>query len=168
MRKIVQVIDSVSEWTGKIVRWACVALVLVLIYEVTMRYVFGAPTIWAYETSMMLGATIAALGWAYTHRHHGHVRIDIFYGRLSTRWKAITDAFGALLFFFPLLFALTYAAVNKVKFSWLIKETLIESVWYPPATPIRIIVLIGFFLFALQGIAQFLRDFYLIIRNKPL
>ncbi len=168
MRIIVKVIDSISEWTGKIARWVCVALVLVLVYEVTARYVFNAPTIWAYETATMFGGTIAALGWAYTHRHHGHVRIDVFYTRLSARGKAITDIIGALLFFFPLLFLLTYTATKQVEFSWFIHETLMESYWYPPALPIRIVVLLGIFLFTIQGAAQFTRDLYQVIRNKPL
>jgi TRAP-type mannitol/chloroaromatic compound transport system permease small subunit len=39
--------------------------------------------------------------------------------------------------------------------------------WYPPAGPLRTIVLLGLALFALQGFAQFIRDLYLLIRGKP-
>jgi len=168
MRTIARVIDSISEWTGKAIRWACVALVIVLCYEVTARYVFDAPTIWAHETSCMLGGTIIALGWAYTHKHHGHVRVDVFYMHLSPRGKAISDVVGALLFLFPLLIVYIHVAVDEVWFSWSTGERLIESYWYPPATPIRAMLVLGFSLFALQGVAQFIRDLYLLIRNKPL
>ncbi|MFC1903880.1 TRAP transporter small permease subunit [Chloroflexota bacterium] len=168
MKKTIEVIDSIINWVGRTARWACVALILVLLYEVTARYAFNAPTNWAYETSMMLGCTIAALGWAYTHLHNGHVRIDVFYDRLSPRRKAISDVIGALLFFFPLLFILVYAATEMVQFSWSINEKWIESNWYPPALPIRILVLLGLLLFVVQGAAQFVRDLYQMIRNKPL
>jgi TRAP-type mannitol/chloroaromatic compound transport system permease small subunit len=168
MRIIVRATDSISEWTGKIVRWACVALVLALCYEVIARYVFNAPTIWAHETSCMLGGTIVALGWAYTHRHHGHVRVDVLYTHLSPRGKAIIDVFCALFLLFPLLAILIYTAADFMWVAWLKGEVLIESYWYPPSGPIRTVMLLGLSLFALQGAAQFIRDFYLLIRNKPL
>jgi len=168
MRTIVSIIDGISEWTGKTIRWACVALIIVLCYEVTARYVFNAPTIWAHETSCMLGGTIVALGWSYTHRHHGHVRVDVFYARLSPKGKAITDIICALLLFFPLLVILAYTAASWMWDSWSMNEVLIESYWYPPAGPIRTIMFLGLSLFALQGVAQFIRDLYLLRRNKPL
>jgi len=168
VRTIIRVIDSISEGTGRVARWVCVALVIALCYEVTARYGFGAPTIWAHVTSCMLGGTIVALGWAYTHKHHGHVRVDVFYTHLSPRRKAIVDVVGGLLFFFPLLIVYVYVAVGEVWFSWSTGEVLLESYWYPPATPIRTVFALGLFLFALQGVAQFIRDLYLLIRNKPL
>ena len=79
MRATLRVIDSISEWTGKIIRWLCVVLVGVVVYGVILRYVFNSPTMWAYETSIMLGTTIYVLGWAYVHRHGGHIRVEVFY-----------------------------------------------------------------------------------------
>ena len=168
MRNIVRVIDSISEYSGMVVRWACLALVLVLCFEVSARYVFNAPTMWSFETASMLGGTIAVLGWSYTHKHGGHVRVDVFYTRLSPRGRAIIDVVGFLLFFFPFLSILIYASGTGAWFSWSIGERLIEAYWYPPAYPIRTVMFVGASLFFLQGVAQFTRDFYLLIRNKPL
>lgn len=167
MKSIVQTIDSISEYTGKTARWACVILVMVMVYEVVARYVFNAPTIWAYETAMMLGVTIAILGWPYTHRHHGHVRVDVIYTHLPPRGKAIIDVVCYLFLFFPLLFLLIYAAGVRAVFAWSLGEVLTEGYWYPPASPIRTLVVIGLFLFALQGAAHFIRDLRLLTRNKP-
>ena len=166
MKSIVRTIDSISEYTGQIARWACVILVLVMVYEVVARYIFDAPTIWAYETAIMLGVTIAILGWPYTHRHHGHVRVDVIYTHLPPRGKAIIEVVCYLFLFFPLLFILIYAASVRALFSWSLGEVLTEGYWYPPASPIRTLVVIGLFLFALQGIAHFIRDLRLLIRNK--
>ena len=168
MRTIVRVIDSISEYTGMVVRWACLALVLVLCYEVTARYFFDAPTAWASDTSSMMGGAIAALGWAYTHRHGGHVRVDVFYSHLSPRGQAILDVTLSLLFFFPLLIALAYVSWDKMWFSWEMGEVLNRSNWYPITGPIRTAVVLGLSLFALQGVAQFIRDLYRLIRNEQL
>jgi len=168
MRNIVRVIDNISEYTGMVVRWACLALVLVLCYEVTARYVFNAPTIWANEIGVMLGGTIAAMGWSYTHKHHGHVRVDVIYSHLPPRGQALIDVALALLFLFPMLFLFIYIAADKMLFAWEMGETLVHTYWYPPAGPIRTVVVLGLSLFALQGIAQFIRDLYRLIGNKQL
>lgn len=168
MRNIVWVIDNISEYTGMVVRWACLTLVLVLCLEVSARYVFNAPTMWSFETASMLGGTIAVMGWSYTHKHGGHVRVDVFYTHLSPRGKAILDITLALLFFFPLLFSLTYVAWDRMWFAWEMGEVMVRSNWYPITGPIRTVVVLGLSLFALQGVAQFLRDLYRLTRNKQL
>ncbi|MFC1931281.1 TRAP transporter small permease subunit [Chloroflexota bacterium] len=166
MESVVRFVDSISKFSGKIVRWACVILIIVVVYEVVARYVFNAPTIWGYETGTMLGATIVAMGWAYTHWRHGHVRIDLFYSRLSTKGKAIVDVVCAIVMLFPLLIVLMYGAFEHLKFAIKMGETLSESYWYPPAAPIRAVVLLGLFMFFLQSVAQFIRDLNMAIRNK--
>jgi TRAP-type mannitol/chloroaromatic compound transport system permease small subunit len=168
MRTLVRVIDSISEYTGMIVRWACLALVLVLCYEVTARYVFDAPTSWVGDTSSMIGGTIAAMGWSYTHRHGGHVRVDVFYNHLSPRGQAILDITLSLLFFFPLILALAYISWNMMWLAWEMGEVLVRSNWFPPTGPIRTVVVLGLSLFALQGVAQFIRDLYRLMGDKKL
>lgn len=166
MRTIIRIIDSISEYTGRTFSWVCVALIFVLVYEVTARYAFMAPTIWAHQLACMLGLTIATMGLAYTHLHHGHVRVDVFYALLPTRGKAVIDVIFGLLFLFPLLAVVTIVACNKMTYSWEIGEVLTQSHWYPPAGPVRTVAFAGLSLFILQGIAQFIRDVYLLIKEK--
>ena len=167
MRKIIKVIDTISEYSGKTFRWTCVALVLVLAYEVMMRHVFDSPTTWVHLTSIMLGGTIVFMGYAYTHLHHGHIRIDVFYGKLSPRWKAITDILGDIFILFPLLGMLIQQSFFWMWRSWVTHEVRIESWWYPPAAPFRTVMLVGLCLFTLQAIAEFLREIHLLVRSKP-
>ena len=166
MKKALHIIDAISEWTGKTGRWASLGLVLALVYEVTARYVFTAPTIWAHDTTSMLVGVTAVLAWAYVHRLHGHVRVDVIYMRLSIRGKALIDVVGTIVFFFPLVGILIYTAIKKMLFSWELQEKLSMSYWYPPAYPIRTVMVIGLILFALQGIAQLWRDSHLLIKGR--
>lgn len=167
MRRVVRVIESISEWTGKLTSWLCVALVMVLCYEVMLRNVFNVPTMWAYDTSIMLGVTIIAMGLAYAHLHHRHVRVDVIYNLLSPRGRAMVDVVFALLVFFPAVIVFTYTAADRMWFSWSINEVLTAGRWYPPATPVRAVFFLGLFLLTLQGVAQFTRDLYFLVRNKP-
>ena len=165
MKKVVRFIDSVSKWTGLSARWACLALVLVLCFEVMMRYVFDAPTIWAHEMSTSLGVIIVCLGWSFVHLRRGHVRVDVFYSRLSSRGKGIIDVACFLVFFLPLLLVLIYAAGRMAWEAYIFDEVLMQSYWYPPALPIRLVVVLGLVLFLLQGVAEFLRDVYAVMKG---
>jgi len=150
----------------KILRWLCYALILVVVYDVLMRYTFSAPPIWGYDTAVMIGGSIYVLAWSYTHVYNGHVRVDAIYSHLGLRTRAIIDAISNLLLVIFLAF------VIKVAFSWMWrawvnKEIFQVTIWYPPSAPFRTIVLIGICLFAFQGIAHVIRCSYIIVRNKP-
>ena len=166
MKTILKIIDRISDRTANVACWLCLALVLLMTYDVVMRYVFTAPTMWAYESSLMLGATIYALGWSYVLRHHGHIRVDVIYTNLSLRGKSIINVVGTLLFFFPLTIALIYRSGVWAWQAWLGNEKMVETYWYPPAGPLYTVIMIGFLLLLLQGGAEFFRDSYLLIRNK--
>ena len=148
----------ISETTGKIFCWACVALVIVLCYEIISRYIFNRPNMWGQEVPRMIGATIVSMGFAYTLLHRGHVRVDFIYSRLSLRKRAIVDVICSLLLFFPLLAALVYKAWTTMLFSWVHGEKWTLTIWFPPITPLRTILLIGLIIFSFQAIAIFLQD----------
>ena len=167
MKTVVKVIDSVSEYTGRAVLWLTVVLVLVLFYETMARQLFTAPTQWAFETAEMIFCAVAVLGWAYVHRHHGHIRVDVFYTRLSPRGKAVADVVCSFVFLVPFLVYLVPTSFSSMMLSWRINEKLIESTFMPPAAPIRTVIVVGVLLFTLQCVAQFIRDLYFLLRNKP-
>lgn len=167
MRTIIRAIDFTSEWAGRAVRWLCVALVLVITQEVFMRFVLNNPSMWVLETSMMLGATVYVFGWSYVHRHRAHIRVDVFYVRLPPRGQAIVDIIGQLLLFFPLFIVFTYGALDWAKEAWVTNERMVKTYWYPPFAPLRTLIALASILLLLQGAANFFRDFYLLIRNKP-
>lgn len=167
MRRIVRVIDSTIRYIGETEKWLCFALILVVVYDVIMRYVFNNPPMWAFDTSIMLGGTIYVLAWSFTHLYRGHVRVDVIYANLSPRKKAIIDAAGTLFLLFPLIALLIRESFRWMWRAWTIKEVFMITYWYPPAAPFRSVVFIGFCLLFLQAIPQFIRDFYFSVKNKP-
>jgi len=167
MRTILRIIDSISEWTGKTGQWFAVALVAVMTFEVISRYVFGRPNLWVHELVMMIGASLYALGYGYVQRHDAHIRADLLYARLSPRGRAIIDLAGWLLIFFPLMILLIETSFVWTVRAWRIDERMPITGWYPPVAPLRAVVMLGFCVLALQGVAQLIRDLHLLIRNKP-
>jgi len=168
MRTFLKTADTISKWSGLICRWGCLALVAILCYEVTARYVFDSPTIWAHEMSMMLGVFIVTIGWSYVHSKRGHVRVDVFYARMSPKGRAIIDVCCFLVFFLPLMIVLIYASGKMAWEAYIFDEVLMASFWYPPALPIRLVVVLGLSTFLLQGLADFTRDAYLLVKGAPI
>jgi len=162
MRKILLILESISQWSGRVVCWCCLALVLVLGYDVFMRYALARPTIFAYEIAIELGVAIGAGGLAYTHLHHGHVRVDVFWSRLSPKGKAIADVIASLLFFFPVVIFMTYISAQWLQAALETGEVMARTYLYPPAWPVRTVMTLGIFVFMLQGVAKLIRDIYLL------
>ncbi len=168
MKRILGTIDSISEHVGSWGRWFCVALIAVGVFEVTMRYVFDSPTVWAYETCSMLGGATYALGWAFAHLHRSHIRVDVFFSRLSARGQAIADSILALVFFFPLIGLMTERAIFWAWRAYSRGLVMMESYWYAPQWPYRVVLAIGICLLLLQGIAKFVRDAHFAVKGTTI
>jgi TRAP-type mannitol/chloroaromatic compound transport system permease small subunit len=167
MKKFMHSIDATSEWTALTGRWFIVALVVLVTAEVTLRYVFNKPTLWGYELHVMLAASSYVLAFAYTHLHRAHVRVDMIYAHIPPRGRALIDVLGNLIIFFPFIILLSLAAWSWMFDSWATGEKMPITGWYPPAGPLRTVVLYGIVLFALQAFVHFVRDLHVLIRGKP-
>lgn len=167
MRTIVKAVDSANEWMGRQMKWIVFILVVFMLTEVTLRYGFNNPTTQLPVMSTFTGATLYSLAFGYILLHRGHVRVDIFYSRLSERTQAILDVVLTVLLFFPVVGLLTYAAGEWAIYAWATGEKSMQTYWYPALGPIRTIVFVGMALFLVQGIVQFLRDLHMAIRSRP-
>ena len=108
LHSIIHAIDAINEYTGRIVLWLAIVLTCVTGFEIISRYVFNAPTKWAFDISYMIGGSFFVLGQGFTLKNKHHVRIDLFYSRFSPRGRAWIDAVFYLVFFFPLWLSLIH------------------------------------------------------------
>ena len=72
-RSAIKVLDQISILSGKSFGWLIIPMVLCLVYEVFARYLFNAPTLWAYDMTYMLYGSHFMLGAAYTLAMQGHI-----------------------------------------------------------------------------------------------
>ena len=75
---VTRVIDRFTDYTGTIFSLLAIPLVLGVGYEVTARYLFNAPTTWAYDLTYMLYGALFMLGAAYALHKGAHIRTDFF------------------------------------------------------------------------------------------
>jgi TRAP-type mannitol/chloroaromatic compound transport system permease small subunit len=158
MRRFYNSVTSASERIAKIASWLVILLTASICYDVFMRYLFNAPTVWSYALSYMMGATLSAFGLAYVHSVGGNVRVDIIYNKFSPKMKLLLDLFFTIIFFFPLYGLLAYYFGLNTWNAFVIKRYDINSIWYPVVWPYMTAITLGFVFLFVQGIATFLRD----------
>lgn len=163
LKAVLNIIDRCNEVIAKVFAWAMVLLVLTMSYEVVSRYVFGNPTLWSYDVSYFLGSMTLMLGMAYTLRIKGHVSIDIIYNRFSPRVQALLYVIFALVLFFPLWILMVKAMVPHMLFSWANQEKSWVGTWQPIIYPFKTWITVGTIMLLLQGIAEFIRDLYVLV-----
>ena len=115
-------LDTVNKAVATLVRWMVVLMVLIQFGIVLGRYVFGVNSIAVQESVLYLHATLFMLGAGYTLLVDGHVRVDIFYAKLSPIWKRRIDIFGHLFLLLPAMVTFIYWSWPSVRNSWSIFE----------------------------------------------
>jgi TRAP-type mannitol/chloroaromatic compound transport system permease small subunit len=165
MDKFLNWIDSTNQRVGNLTKWLILILTAVMVFDVIMRYLFNAPTVWGFDISYMLGGTFFILGMGYTLLKDKHVRVDVFSSKFSARTKACIEVLLSLLLFFPAFGLLFYQLIPYVLRSWMDQEKSLESFWRPPIYPFKTALLVGVALLLLQGFSLFIRNLR-IIRNK--
>jgi len=158
--RAVNAIDRFTDRIGSSIAWLNVPLVLIVTYEVVMRYVFDAPTIWVFDVTYMLYGTIFMLGAAYALHKGAHIRTDFFYEKWSARTKGMVDSISYLVFFFPSLIMLLAASGNEAWYAYTIHETSEQTPWRPILWPYKGVVPVTCVLLMVQGISETIKSVY--------
>jgi TRAP-type mannitol/chloroaromatic compound transport system permease small subunit len=105
------------------------------------------------------------LGGAYVMAKDSHVRVDIFYSRLSPKGKAILDLITFPIFFFLFIGVLVWEGSKMAIWSWSIWEHT-QSPWSPPIYPLKTVIPVASFLLLLQGLKGYILNVQLIFRKR--
>lgn len=157
MTRFLYFIDSISTWTGKSFAWMILILTLAVSYEVAVRYLFRAPTTWAFDISYISYGALFLMSGAYALVRNGHVRADVFYRFWRPRTQAVMDLALYFLFFLPAVGALIYSGWSYAARSVRFGEVSIFSPAGIPIYPLKVLIPLTGVLLLLQGIAEIIR-----------
>jgi TRAP-type mannitol/chloroaromatic compound transport system permease small subunit len=91
LKRVIHVIDKINYITGLLLGFVILLIMVLVVYEVTSRYFFNSPTLWSMEINQYLFCAVSLMGGGYCLLRDGHVRVDIFYPRLSAKGQAVVD-----------------------------------------------------------------------------
>lgn len=167
--KLSQLISACSEWSGKFVSWLVLVLVLLVSYDVSMRYLFSSGSIALQEMEWHLFAIIFLMGAAYTLKHDDHVRLDVFYQShfMNDYRRAWINLIGGIFMLMPFCLLIIYCAWPFVSLSYTSLEGSPDPGGLPYRWLLKIMIPASFTLLSLQGFGDILKNLGHILENKP-
>jgi len=151
-------VEKFTEVTGRFISWATLTMVILVVLVVITRYFLGLGSIALQESVTYLHCLVFMMGIAFTLKHDGHVRVDIFYRGFSPRCKALVNLIGALLFLIPFCLLIFFTSWDYVLSSWVIRETSAENNGLPFIYLLKTLMLLMPVTLLLQGIAEIIRS----------
>ena len=122
MLGVANAIDQMNRAVASVFKWLALIMVLVQFCIVIGRYVFGYNSIAAQESVLYMHATLFMLGAGYTLLVDKHVRVDVFYAKVTDPAKRRINIFGHIFLLIPSITALLYWTWPSVRNSWKILE----------------------------------------------
>ncbi len=154
----IQAINNLNEWIGKTISWLTLLMVVTTFIIVLLRYVFDIGWIALQESVSYMHVVVFMLGFAYTLKHNGHVRVDIIYQRCCDRTQAWIDCIGTLLLLLPVCVFIIWSSWEYVINSWEVKESSRNSGGLPGVYLLKTGIIMMAILLILQGISLFLNN----------
>lgn len=152
-----QRLEAIAEWTGRAVAGGSLLMILLGAWNAIVRYVgrffetqLASNTL--IEAQWYLFSALFLLGASWTLKDDDHVRVDVFYGRMSERGKAWIDLLGTLFFLLPFCSFAIYVSLDFVIESWRTLEASPDPGGLP-RYPIKTLVPVAFALLIVQGLA---------------
>lgn len=161
----VRYVDALNYRVGRFAMYLFFVMGAILLASTASRLALGVPINWALEMSQFLLSAYYLLGGAYALQLDQHVRMDLFYGRLAARKRAVTDAVTILFVIFYIC-VLLGGGISSTNYA-IVYGQKNYTAWAPPLWPIKIVMTTGIFLMLLQLISTFIKD-VAIARGKPI
>ncbi len=168
LRRLATKIDTLNEWVGRGVSWVTTLLVAVVFTDVVMRYLFNTSYVFTQELEWHLFGFIFLIGAGYTLLYDGHVRVDIFFQRLSPRGRAWVNLFGCILFMAPGCFMIFITSLDFVASSFAVLEDSPDPGGIPFRFILKSCIPAGALLLGLQGISMLIHSLLVLTgHEKP-
>ena len=153
--RFVRLVEGVNYAIGRAAMYLFFVLGGVLLWSIIAK-AFGHPPLWTQEMAQFTMVAYFVLGGAYSLQLGSNVRMDLLYGRWSTRRRAAVDSITvfAMIFF---LAVILWGGIESTLYAFEIGERS-RSVWRPYLAPVKIVICVGVFLMILQSVAFLIRD----------
>lgn len=146
-------VDKLIRYLGYFTAFVVAVLVLLVVYDATMRYLFASGSIALQELEWHLFDVVILFGIAYTLQQSAHVRVDIFYASYSDKTKALIEVIAALFFILPFSMLIIYIGVEFVQMSYIQHEASSNPGGLPYRFLVKSLLPLSFVFLILQALS---------------
>lgn len=156
LKPVARTVNATNDWIGRILSVGILPIILLVVFEVVMRYALRSPTLWGTELVSYLFAGYILLGGGYTLLHRAHVNMDVVYSRFTPRTRAVLDVLTAAAVFLYCVMLIDQGGRLALE-TWELGRTS-GTDWNVPLLPVQAALPIGAFLMLIQAAIKFVRD----------
>lgn len=153
LKRLCRWIDTLNEWVGRGVAWATFLVVALVFVDVVMRYAFKTSFVFVQEMEWHLFAFIFLMGAGDTLLKEGHVRVDIFYQKMTPRGQALVNLLGVIFLLIPGCWLIIVTSGKFTYTAWNILEGSPDPGGIPYRFLVKACIPVGFALVLLQGLS---------------
>jgi TRAP-type mannitol/chloroaromatic compound transport system permease small subunit len=154
--RLARLIDALNDRFGKIAAWAVFASCFISAGNAFVRYLLDTSSNAWLEIQWYLFAACVMLGAAQVLRLNEHVRVDVFYGRLSGHGKVYVDLFGLIFFLLPVMALMLWLSV-PLFWKMVVTQEMSNNAGGLIRWPAMLMLPLGFALIVLQGLAEIIK-----------
>ena len=150
---------------SKLLVYILLSMIGLVILTIFLRYFFSIGSISIQELIMYFHASIFMLGISYTYKENSHVKIDIFYNKLSEKNKTILSLIGVILLIIPFAIFIIFISFDMVSSSWSIFEGSSEAGGLDLVFILKSLIPLSGFLILLQALSELFKNLQ-ILKNE--
>ena len=150
--------SAINRVLGEVLSWLALVCVLVCFTVVVQRYFFHTSYLWMQDLYVWVNGAMFTGVAGFALLRQDHVRVDILYRPASTRWKAIADLIGVVLFLLPFMYVVWVYGWPYVIRSWRLYEGSANIGGMPGLFILKTFILLFAVVVALQGLAMAARS----------
>ncbi|GAA5524672.1 hypothetical protein Maes01_01229 [Microbulbifer aestuariivivens] len=158
LARIARQLDRLATAAGSLLGWLTLVMVLLQSAVVLLRYGFDGGSVALQDAVLYLHGAVLMLGLAYALQADAHVRVDVFYRRMSPRSRAWVNAVGTLVFLLPLCAFIILGSWHFTAASWAVRESSSSAGGLPGIYLLKSLIPLSALTLGLQGIAQLCRS----------
>lgn len=158
--------DRTNNFIGKYFSWLTLFCVAVVFFTVVQRYVFDMSFTWQSELALFLHSIVFLACAGYGLKTESHVRVDVFYQKLSPKGKAIINIIGVSCLLIPVCAALLYFSKDYLWASWKLKEKSAEFGGMPGVFIIKTFIWVWCLTLIMQGVSLVIKSIFIIKRSR--
>ncbi len=157
-----RIVDRITSGTGRVISWMVLLMVVTGAFNALARW--GGKWIGVnlssnlyLELQWYLFSLIFLLGAGYALKENAHVRVDVLYGRLKARSRALINVIGSVGMLMPFCVFVLWVSWPAIRNSWVVREGSPDPSGLP-RYPIKAVIIVAFVLLLAQGVVQLIKD----------
>ena len=148
MKQLGSIIERIADFVGYLSGWLVPLMMMLVVVDVFMRYVMHRPLMIADEFSAYMLVALSFLGFAYTWRQGGHVRVEVVVNYLPPKLYNWVRLIGLILTFIFMV-EMDRAAFKMIAYALQMKMRSSTWLMFPLFWP-QLTIFVGFVLLTLM------------------